>query len=190
MDEGINNILMDELMEAHADFGNIIAAMQENNLDFPYAKIIGLEESSYNISFNAVSQMIKSYEEYNVLKKKNEDFFEGEFKIYVKYLMLYIISIIMIKVFCKSLSSEKLNEIWYALIGVVLGTANANIINKNINNYRYGNKENRTLMDDLSTLKEDYDNNFEIARREIGYLFSLNRNLQKELFNTKNYVKK
>ena len=45
-------------------------------------------------------------------------------------------------------------------------------------------------MDDMKTLKEDYDRNFDIARREISYLCSLNRNLEKELTSSKVYTKK
>ena len=190
MDAWINNYLMDELLEAHVDFGNIIDAMKDNNIIYPYAKVISIEESSYTISFNAISRMIKAYEEYNVLKKSNYDFFDEEAKICIKYIMLYLISIIMIKVFSKTLSSEKINEMWFALVGLVLGSTNASLIYKNLNNYRYGNKENRKLMDDMKTLKEDYDRNFDIARREISYLCSLNRNLEKELTSSKVYTKK
>lgn len=190
MDEGINNILMDELMEAHTDFNNIIQSMKDNSINYRYDEVINMEKNSYTISYNSLTRMNKSLDEYKYFKKNNIDFFDGEIKIYTKYILLYIVSIIMIKVFAKTLSAEKINEIWYALVGIVLGTANAKIINKNINNYRYGNKQNRLLMDDLYTLKEDYDANFEIARKEISYIFSLNRNLKKELLNIKLYVKK
>ena len=189
MNDWVNNILMNELLEVHTDFNNIISIMKENDITYPYDNLITLEGASYQISYNAISRMIKSYEEYNILKKQNTNFFEDEARIYIKYIMLYVVSIIIIRVFSKTLSSEKINEIWYALAGIVLGSVNTNLIYKNINNYRYGSKDNRMLMDDLSTLKEDYNDNYEIARREIDYMFSLNRNLEKELLKSKVYQK-
>ena len=40
-------------------------------------------------------------------------------------------------------------------------------------------------MNELESLKEEYDKNFEIARREISYMFALNRNLDNYQVNEK-----
>ena len=190
MDEGINNLLLEELFESHGFFENIINEMKDNNVFFPYDRVIPMEEASYNISYDAISKMNDDLKKYNSIVNNNKEFFSGERKIYTKYIMLYIFSIIFIKIFAKTLSLEKIDEMWYALFGIALGSANVGLINRDINNYRYGTKENRKLMNELATLKEDYDENYVIARREISYMYSLNRNLENELPHKKELIKK
>ncbi len=190
MNEGICSILLDELFEAHGCFENIIGEMKERGIEYPYDKVIRIEENSYNISFNAINRMIESFEKQNYLMIENKKFFLEERKLIIKYIMLYIVSIIIIKVFSKTLSSERLNEIWYALIGMALGSVNATIVNKAINNHRYGKKENRELMGNINDYTEIYDENFEIANREVNYILSLNRNLQQEIPSQKILLKK
>ncbi len=190
MDESINDLLLDDLVELHAEFKVIIKAMQDDNIAFPYDSIIQMESNSYSISFNAISRMNKSLQDYNYCLEENTDFFNGEKKLYIKYIMLYLVSIIIIRIFSKTLSSAKLNEIWYALLGLILGTVNVNIINQNINDYRYGTKENRELINQVKSYQEDYNNDYKIASREIDYLRSLNRNLLVELHNSKKLIKK
>ena len=181
MKEELNNLLLDELDEAHGLFDNIIKEMQSRNISYPYEKVIEMEENSFHISYNAISKLGEIYEKYNYIKEENEEYFSGEKKIFVKYIFLYIVSIIFIKVFSKSLSIAKINEIWFAIVGIVLGSTNAAIIFKNLNNYRNGTKEKRELNNQLMNLKEEYDQNYDIATREINYMFSLNRNLLSEI---------
>ncbi len=181
MDQGINNILLEELFEAHGAFENIIAEMKEKEISYPYDKVISMEKCSYNLCYNSITKMNDAQERYNLLRDENKEFFSGERRVIIKYLALYVVSIIMIKVFAKTLSAEKINEIWYALLGMTLGTVNAGIISKNINAYRNNTRESREFVSNLHELKDTYDENFEIARREVSYIFSLNRNLEAEI---------
>ena len=190
MDEGINVLLLEELFEAHGNFSNIISEMKENGLVFPYEDVIKMEDASYRLCYKSIDRMNEAQLKYNFLKEENEEFYANEKKIGFKYLLLYVSSFIMIKIFSNTLSVHKINEIWYALLGLTLGTVSAGIINKNLNEYRYGDKKNRKFMNSLAELKDIYDENFEIARREVGYIFSLNRNLVKELPEDKIFIKK
>ena len=190
MDEGINVILLEELFDAHGSFENIISEMKENGIIYPYDNVIKMEDASYRLCFNSIDKMNESQQKYNYLKEENKDFYTNEKKIGFKYLLLYVTSFIMIKIFSNTLSVHKINEIWYALLGLTLGTVSAGIINRNINEYRYGNKDNRKFMIDLIELQETYDENFEIARREVSYIYSLNRNLLNELPENKKFIKK
>ena len=190
MNEKINNTLLDHLIDVHGDFEKIIGQMQDRNIEYPYDKVIELENKSYCISYNAISRMNNSLQEYNLEIKSNKEFFIGEKKIYLKYIMLYLVSIIMIKVFAKTLSSVKIDEIWYSLVGLVLGTANVSLINKNINEYRYGSKDRRELLNVVKSLEEDYNRDYEIAHNEIACMYSLNRNLLQELLHHMNLIKK
>ena len=189
MNEEINNRLLDDLFEAHGIFENTIKEMQSLDVFYPYSDIIRMEEKSFNISFNAISKMNEALEKYNYIKNNNDDFFNGERRIMTKYIMLYLVSIIMLKVFCKTLSVSKINEIWYALAGLVLGSLDAGLACGSIDEYRYDKKENRDLMNDLKSYKEEYKFNYDVARREISYMYSLNRNLVEEI-PEKHYNKK
>ena len=189
MNQEINDLLLNELEEAHAYFDNIVSGLKDEDIPYSLKDLVIIENNSYHISYDAITKMNDAYIKYQEIHASNIEFFEGADKLVLKYILLYIVSIIMIKVFSKTLSAEKINEIWYALVGMVLGTANLGIINSNLNVYRYSNKKNRELMNEINSLKEEYDTNFEIARREISYMFSLNRNLDKIEVNEKKLTK-
>ena len=189
MSQELNNLLLDELCEAHGLFQNTIAEMQQNGISYKYDEVIKMEENSYTISYNAISKLNSILERYNYLCVENEEYFKDEKKIFIKYIFLYLVSIILIKVFSKTLSAAKINEIWYAIIGMVLGSANATLIGKSINNYRNDSKDKRELNNSLITLKEEYNANYDIAAREVNYLFSLARNLSSEVDESKTLSK-
>ena len=185
MNQEINEILLSDLEETHFYFENIIDSLKEKNVPYSIEDIVAIEKNSYGISYDAIVKMNDSLIKYREIYFSNIEFFEGKSKLIFKYTLLYIVSILMIRIFSKSLSSEKINEIWYALVGLVLGSVNIGIINSNLNVYQYGNKENRELMNEINSLKEEYDTNFEIARREISYMISLNHNLEEIDFDEK-----
>ena len=189
MSDEINYLLFDELEEAHGYFNNVIDELKEKDNSYPSNDVISIENNSYNIAHDALEKMDEALEKYNYLRNNNIEFFEEQDKVVVKYVLLYLVSIIMIKIFAKTLSSDKINAIWYAMIGGLLGSVNTGMIYSNLHEYRYGNKENREIMNKVMELREEYDINFEIARREIHYMFSLNRNLDSELTDEKHYVK-
>ena len=187
MNQAINDLLISELEEAHAYFEYLVLNFNEKNLPYSLPDIIRIENNSYHISVDAITKMNDSLARYEYLKNENADYFEEEAKMIIKYILLYLVSIIMIKVFSKTLSTDKINELWYGMAGILLGSVNTGIIYSNVHQYRYGDKEHRDLMNELNDLKEEYDKNFEIARREISYMFSLNRNLDN--LNSKEYTK-
>ena len=190
MNQEINDLLLNDLEEAQAQFDIIVDELKDKNIPYSLKDIVTIENNSYRISLEAIKKMNDSLVKYQALYNANIEFFDGEAKIFIKYVLLYIVSIIMIKVFSKTLSTDKINEMWYGLVGMVLGSANLGMINSNLNSYRYHNKENRELMNEINSLQEEYNNNFDIARREISYMFSLNRNLDKIDINEKEITKK
>lgn len=185
MDQEINDLLLSELEEAHVNFEYIISDLKSQKVPYSIKELIMLENSSYRISHDAIDKMDEALTKYIDLHENNLEYFDGEAEIILKHILLYIVSIIMIKIFSKTLTSEKLNEMWYAMIGVVLGSANTSIIYSNLRDYRYSSEKNRNIMNELESLKEEYDKNFEIARREISYMFALNRNLDNYQVNEK-----
>ena len=192
MEQEKNDMLLNDLFEAKGSFDNLIEEMKDKNITFPYDDTIKLEETSYSKAFNAISRMNNYTEEYNYLIDANEDFYEKEAYIIVRGILLYGVTIVALKLFSKTLSSKQISDMWYMLIGVLLGSINTGIIYNNINNYRYGDKDNREFVNRISLLKESYKEDYHIAMNEIDCLFSLNRNLWKELDNEKEkqFIKK
>lgn len=181
MEQEKNDILLDDLFEARGAFDNLINEMRDLGIVYPYEDTISEEEKSYANAFNAISRMNGYTEEYNYLMDENVDFFEEEIRIYVKYAILYGASIILLKLFSKTLSAREISEIWYGLVGLLLGSVNMGVINKNVNDHRYGTKESRDLMNRLSTLKERYKEDYSLAYKEVQSLFDTNNKLWKEL---------
>ena len=181
MEQEKNDRMLDDLFEAHGSFNNIIQEMMDKGIDFPYEDTIKLAETSYANAYNAITRMNEYTTEYNYLYEENDEFFDHEAGIILKGVLLYGVTIIALKLFAKTLSAKQINEIWYLLIGAVMGSVNTGIIYNNINNHRNGSKEARDLLNRLNTLKDSYKEDSKIAEEEIDSLFSLNRNLWKEL---------
>ena len=192
MEQEKNDLLLNDLFEAKGGFDNLINEMKDAWIVFPYEDTITMEEASYTNAFNAISRMNDYVSEYTFLTEENTEFFDHEAGIILKGVLLYGVTIIALKLFSKTLSAVKINEIWYLLIGALLGSVNTGIIFNNINNYRNGSKESRDLLNRLTTLKEDYKKDYDIAYNEIDCMFSLNRNLWKELDKNKakQFIKK
>lgn len=192
MEQEKNDLLLNDLFEAHGGFDNLINEMKDAGIEFPYDDTITMEEASYSNAFNAISRMNDYVSEYTFLTEENTEFFDHEAGIIIKGILLYGVTIIALKLFSKTLSAQKINEIWYLLVGALLGSVNTGIIFNNINNYRYGTKDSRDLLNRLATLKENYKKDYDLALNEIDSMFSLNRNLWKELDNhkAKQFIKK
>ena len=192
MEQEKNDLLLNDLFEAHGGFDNLINEMKDAGIEFPYDDTITMEEASYSNAFNAISRMNDYVSEYTFLTEENTEFFDHEASIIIKGILLYGVTIIALKLFSKTLSAQKINEIWYLLVGALLGSVNTGIIFNNINNYRYGTKESRDLLNRLATLKENYKKDYDLAFNEVDSMFSLNRNLWKELDNhkAKQFIKK
>ncbi len=192
MEEEKVDLLLDDLFEVKSFFDNTIKEMKENGIDYSYDEIITGVEANYSMAFNAISRLKGYMEEYNLLMESNADFFEQEISIYAKYAILYVASIIIIKIFAKTLSAKEISEIWFAIIGLVLGSVNMGIIHKNVNNHLYGTKESRELMDKISTLKENYKEDYAMAYKAIEQISKELNKLWKDLDKSKEkeYIKK
>lgn len=181
MEEKDNELLLEDLFELKGCFDNTIKEMMEKGIEYSYDEIITNYEANYAQAFNAISRLKGYTEEYHLLMDSNQEFFEQELGIYAKYAILYAVSIIIIKIFSKTLSAQQINEIWYAIIGLILGSVNMGIIHKNVNNHLYGTKESRELMDRISTLKERYKEDYSLAYKTIVEMDKVNHNLWKVL---------
>ena len=181
MEQEKNDLLLDDLFEAKGSFDNLINEMKDLGIVFPYEDTIKIEEASYMNAFNALSRMNEYTTEYNYLYEENTEFFDHEAGIILKGVLLYGVTIIALKLFSKVLSAQKINEMVYLIVGMLLGSINTGIIFNNLNNFRNGTKESRELLNRLATLKESYKEDCSIAMNEIDCLYSLNRNLWKEL---------
>ncbi len=192
MEQEKNDLLLDDLFEAKGSFDNLIQEMMDKGISFPYEDTIKLEETSYANAFNAISRMNEYTTEYNYLYEENDEYFDHEAGIILKGVLLYGVTIIALKLFSKVLSAQKINEMVYLIVGMLLGSINTGIIFNNLNNFRNGTKESRDLRNRLATLKESYKEDYNIAMNEIDCLFSLNRNLWKELDGekSKQFIKK
>lgn len=181
MEQEKNDLLQNDLFEVNGSIDILIQEMQNLGIEYPYDELVNNKEISYAKAYNAISRMNNYLQEYNYLKEENTEFFEEEISIYIKHTILYALSIILIKVFSKTLSAKEINEIWYGLVGLLLGSVNMGIINSSINDHRNGTKDSRDLINRLTTLKENYKEDYQLAYKEIQSLFAINRILWKEI---------
>lgn len=188
MSQETNDYLMENFIDAHNIFLNIIGQMQECNVQYDYDNIKQKEMESYKNINSALVNMGRELQEYKTLMEDNVDFFNEKYNIYLKYISLYIISIIFIRVYHEIFSLDKFNEFWNYLVGLFLGTTYVGLLNKDLNDYQSDTKEKRDLINRLKTLKEEYKENHDKAVNEINYIFSLNDKLWPEAIKGKMLV--
>ena len=75
------------------------------------------------------------------------------------------------------------------LLGLFFGSTFVGLINRDLNEQKYGSKEKRDLINRFRDLKEEYKKNHDDAVNEIDYIFALNDNLWSELDNGKKLIK-
>lgn len=189
MNQETNDFLEYNLQEAHATFNTIIAEMQNEKISFNYEVIEDKENISFQIVCDLLCKMDFNLYEYNSLMDKNSELFDNEYKIYLKYISLYMVSIIFIRLFHEIFDTSKLNEILKYAIGMFLGSTYMGLMHKDLNDNKNDTKEKRDLINRLKTLKEEYKKNHDQAVNEIDYMFALNTNLWNELDNSKKLVK-
>ena len=185
----INRTLLEELEEANGYFENIVLEIKNDDPDISLDNYINKVRESFQESMQALDKMDNILVEYNLLHMDNHEFFNGEKKIVMKYVFLYMVSIIMIKVFSKTLSSVKINEIWYAFVGMLLGTVNTKMLCSNLDAYRKENKNVRNMLNEDSSLKEEYDKYFAIALGGLTNIQTIIRSLNRHLDDSKSLVK-
>ena len=189
MNQETNDFLVQNLIEAHVTFNSIIKEMQDDKISFNYKFVEEREKESYQIVYDIINKMNFNVYEYNDLKEKNNDLFDSEYKIYLKYFSLYLVSLVFIRVFYEVFDTSKLSEMLKYVIGMFLGSTYITLMNKDINDNRNGSKDRRDLINKLKTLKEEYKVNHDKAVNEIDYMFALNTNLWNELDSNKKLVK-
>ena len=183
------DFLMENLHDAHAIFNTIIHEMQAANIPYEYEFLRQKEQNSYESISNNILKMNSCLYEYDYLKDTNEEFFDYENHIYFKYIILYIVSIVFIRVYHEIFNIERFNEFWHYLVGLFLGSTYIGLLNKDLNEHRGGTKEKRYLINRVKSLKEDYKSSHDNAVVEIDYIFALNDNLWDELDKGKKLVK-
>lgn len=181
MNQETNDFLTYNLNDAHNIFNGIIKEMEEANIPYHYNTIKEAEINSFEIVKDIIVKMNNEVYEYNNLIDDNKDLFDEKAGIYIKYISLYIVSILFIKMYHKLFSLEKFNELWHYLVGLFLGSTFIGLLNKDLNEVNNGTKDRRDLINRLKTLKEEYKQNHDKAVNEINYLFALNDNLWEEL---------
>ena len=190
MNQETNEFLMENLVDAHNIFNSIIKEMQQANIPFEYEFIRDKEMNSYEIVSDLLVKMNSEVYEYNYLIDNNITFFNDKYSFYVRYISLYIISFIFIKMYHEIFTTEKFNEFWHYIVGLFLGSTFVGLLNKDINEYQTNTKEKRDLINRLKTLEEAHRENHDKAVNEIDYIFALNDNLWEELDRGKKLVKK
>lgn len=188
MNQETNDFLMENFSDAHNLFLNIIGQMQECNVQYDYDSIKQKEMESYKNISSALINMGCELQEYKTLMEDNREFFNEKYNIFVKYITLYIISIIFIRAYHEIFSLEKFNAFWNYLVGLFLGTTYVGLLDKDLNEYQSDTKEKRDLINRLKTLKEEYKENHDKAVNEINYIFSLNDKLWPEAIKGKMFV--
>ena len=71
MEQEKNDLLLNDLFEAHGGFDNLINEMKDAGIEFPYDDTITMEEASYSNAFNAISRMNDYVSEYTFLTEEN-----------------------------------------------------------------------------------------------------------------------
>ena len=189
MNQETNDFLTDNLNDAHNIFLNIIREMQQAKIPYEYEFIRQKEMNSFEMIREILVKMNGEVYEYNNLITDNKDFLDEKYKIYLKYLALYVVSIVFVKTYHAIFGTEKFNELWHYFVGLFLGSTFIGLLNKDVHDYQSNTKEKRDLINRLKTLKEEYKLNHDIVVNEIDYIFALNDNLWDELDYKKKLVK-
>ncbi len=190
MNQETNDFLRENLTDAHTIFNSILKEMQEVGIPYEYEAIKQSEQIDYNTINELLIKMNKAIYEYDNLMSDNEEFFDGRIEYYVKYISLYILSLLLVNGFNKLFNTEDLDKLWYFVIGLFFGSTFIGLLNKDLHEYQSDNLEKRNLINRLKTLKEEYKENHDKAVIMIDYIFALNDRLWNELDNGKKLIKK
>ena len=188
MNQEVNDFLMENLKEAHETFNNIIREIEENNIVYE-TTLKDEEKKEYQQIYDLITKMNNHLNDYNYLFQTNSDIIDEEYIIYIKYISLYITTIILIKLLHEIFDTKELNDIIKYFSGLFLGSTYIGLLNKDINELKDDTKEKRDLFNKLKTLKEEYKENHDQAVCKIDYIYALNTKLWKNLDNGKKLVK-
>lgn len=190
MNQEINNFLSINLNEAHATFNSIIAEMIDNDIQYDYATVKQKEELYYKNVCDIILSLDSMVHEYNCLVLDNAELFDNKKILYIKYILLFITSIIFIKLYHKIFNIDKFNEFLHYLVGLFLGGTFIGLLNKDLSDNMGDTKEKRELVNRLKTLKEEYKELHDNAVIIIDYIFEMNDKLWDEIDKKKVLIKK
>ena len=177
MNEETNDFLKENLEEAHTTFQAIISEMKENQIDYPYSVLESMEMNSYHEISDIISKMRYYVLEAKGLREDNSELFDSEYSLYIKYISLYIVSLLFIRLYHEIFDTSKISDMLKYIIGMFLGSTYIGLLNKDINDNRSDTKDKRDLINKLKTMKEEYKDIHDKAVREIDAIFAINGGL-------------
>ena len=176
-----NEFLKFNLEEAHMIFKSIIGEMKENGVSIDYRELELKEMKCYQEISNLMDKMYYCVLRTAELRENQKQTLDEEYRIYLKYMSLYVVSVVLIRLLSEIYDTSKISEIVKYIIGMFLGSTYMVLMNKDINENRTNTKDKRDLINELKTLKEEYKKDHDIVVREIDGIFMLNDTLWNRL---------
>lgn len=189
MNQETNDFLKEELQEAHNTFHGIIKEMKSNGILYEYRKLEEIEMNSFIEINELINKMGYYVLESKNLKEDNSEMFNNEHRLCIKYLVLYGISLVFIKLYHTIFNTDDLDDMVKYIVGIFLGSMYMGLLCKDLYDNRTDTKDKRDLINKLKTMKEEYKDSHDSVVREINYIFALNDNLWDELDKGKKLVK-
>ena len=177
MNEETNEFLKENLIEAHFYFKYLINEMKNNNIPFEYEIIESMEQNSFNEINNRINKMAYFVLVSENLKEDNKELFHRQYSLYLKYISLYIVSMVFIRLYYEIFDMSKLNEMLKYMVGMFLGSTYIGLLNKDLYDNQNDTKEKRDTINRLKTMREEYKKNHDEVVHEIDNIFSINSSL-------------
>ena len=184
-----NEFLKFNLEEAHMIFKSIIGEMKENGVSIDYRELELKEMKCYQEISNLMDKMYYCVLRTAELRENQKQMLDEEYRIYLKYMSLYVVSVVLIRLLSEIYDTSKISEIVKYIIGMFLGSTYMVLMNKDINENRTNTKDKRDLINELKTLKEEYKKDHDIVVREIDGIFMLNDTLWNRLDHEKRNIR-
>jgi len=189
MNEETNEFLKENLIEAHFYFKYLINEMKNNNIPFEYEIIESMEQNSFNEINNRINKMAYFVLVSENLKEDNKELFHRQYSLYLKYISLYIVSMVLIRLYYEIFDMSKLNEMLKYMVGMFLGSTYIGLLNKDLYDNQNDTKEKRDTINRLKTMREEYKKNHDEVVHEIDNIFSINSSLW-NILDDKKIIKK
>lgn len=177
MNEEVNNHLKWNLEEAYSDFQGIIAEMKDNNVDIDYDEVEKDEKDYYQEVAVIMTKLDYYLNEVLELQDTIYNLRADEFKLYPKYLCLYIVSFIFIKLFHEIFDTRDLDDMVKYMVGMFLGSCYVGLLAWEVHDNRTDTKEKRDLINKYKTLKEEYKKTHDELVLKIDSMYDLNTRL-------------
>ena len=174
MNQETNDFLNENLEEAHNTFNSIIKEMKQNNISINYQELEEREIKCYYEIKEIMNEMNCFVHNTNIIKENNKELFNYKYNLYLKYLSLYIVSLVFISLYHKIFDTSKLHDIVKYFVGMFLGSTYMGLLKKDISDNLSDTKEKRDLINQLKTMKEEYKKDHDTVVCEINGMFGIN----------------